>query len=190
MSQTQELLDALRAIMPFRNHLFGCEVDQTDVCTCGMKQAADTARAAMPAGPFIKPGQSFRLWPRSIDEAHAVHALRRLLEAVDSGQSSCRYDHHGNCQEHYLGNPCEVAVARGILQEIDSAKGPDELFEAFKRYRDEREKTDGRAWRCCITVHSDGSGHLLGPDEREILQFHSFEHGVEKIDQATKGLGK
>jgi hypothetical protein len=28
-------------------------------------------------------------------------------------------DHHGNCQEHRLNNPCEVALARKSLQEYE-----------------------------------------------------------------------
>lgn len=41
-------------------------------------------------------------------------ALRDLLDAI--GDGPCRYDHHGNCQAHFLGNPCEVAAARHVLE--------------------------------------------------------------------------
>lgn len=41
-------------------------------------------------------------------------ALRDLLDAI--GDEPCRLDHHGNCQAHFLGNPCEVAAARTALE--------------------------------------------------------------------------
>lgn len=45
--QNRELKLSLRWIMLFRAHRDGCEVDQTDFCTCGLKEAADSARAAL-----------------------------------------------------------------------------------------------------------------------------------------------
>ena len=38
---------ALLELLPYRKHKDRCEIAQTDFCTCGMKEAADTARAAL-----------------------------------------------------------------------------------------------------------------------------------------------
>jgi len=43
----RELREAAIGIMRYRGHSRGCEIDQTDFCTCGMKQAADRVRAAL-----------------------------------------------------------------------------------------------------------------------------------------------
>lgn len=52
MNKREDMLrGALLTILGFRDHLQGCEVDQTDFCTCGMKQAADNARAVMALPP-------------------------------------------------------------------------------------------------------------------------------------------
>ena len=41
------LVKAIGRIGYFREHNSGCEIGQTDFCTCGMKQAVDAARAAL-----------------------------------------------------------------------------------------------------------------------------------------------
>jgi hypothetical protein len=41
------LAKALTGIMRFRSHRRECEIDQTDFCTCGLKEAADAARDAL-----------------------------------------------------------------------------------------------------------------------------------------------
>ena len=41
--------------------------------------------------------------------------LRYALEGLVDDEE-CRFDHHGNCQTHYLGNPCEMATARAVLR--------------------------------------------------------------------------
>ena len=49
-------------------------------------------------------------------EAKLEAALIRLLEVMDE---PCRYDHHGNCQAHFVENPCCVADARALVcQEV------------------------------------------------------------------------
>ncbi len=42
-----ELLEALKGLMEYRCHVDGCAIDQTDFCTCGLKEVADKARAAI-----------------------------------------------------------------------------------------------------------------------------------------------
>src|SRR5437868_4561971 len=44
-----------------------------------------------------------------------VRTLRTVLFRFVDGEDECSLDHHGNCQEHRLGNPCEVADARQLL---------------------------------------------------------------------------
>lgn len=46
--------------------------------------------------------------------------LEAALRAVIDDEP-CRYDHHGYCQTHLLGKPCEVAEARRLLVERPSA---------------------------------------------------------------------
>ena len=46
-TEVERLTAALQGIAQYRDHLFGCQIDQTDFCTCGMKQAADSARDAL-----------------------------------------------------------------------------------------------------------------------------------------------
>lgn len=42
--------------------------------------------------------------------------LRPHLEALLEMQDEpCRFDHHGNCQAHYVEKPCRVAEARAAL---------------------------------------------------------------------------
>lgn len=43
----ETLAYAVSVLLCYREHLDGCEVDHTEFCTCGMKQAADYARAAV-----------------------------------------------------------------------------------------------------------------------------------------------
>jgi hypothetical protein len=60
----------------------------------------------------------FRL--KNYDQLRAdLAALRQLLQDfADLHSAPCRYDHHGNCQEHYLGKPCIIADAREVLKRI------------------------------------------------------------------------
>lgn len=46
-----DLRAALRGLLDYRAHRVGCEVETTDFCTCGMKEAADAARAALQDSP-------------------------------------------------------------------------------------------------------------------------------------------
>jgi hypothetical protein len=43
-------------------------------------------------------------------------AIELLKTFVDD--DPCRLDHHGNCQTHSLGNPCNVAEAREFLASL------------------------------------------------------------------------
>lgn len=49
-----------------------------------------------------------------ISDKEYIVLLREALESL-LDDDKCRYDHHGYCQTHYLGDPCEVAEARRIL---------------------------------------------------------------------------
>lgn len=44
-----------------------------------------------------------------------IEAERLLLIFVDNEDTPCRFDHHGNCQEHRGDKPCSVAAARAFL---------------------------------------------------------------------------
>lgn len=46
--------------------------------------------------------------------ADAAPDLLAALEAMIDNEP-CRFDHHGNCQTHTLGNPCEMAAARAAI---------------------------------------------------------------------------
>lgn len=49
-SETQEierLREALEGLMPYRAHNRRCAYEMTEICTCGMRQAADSARRAL-----------------------------------------------------------------------------------------------------------------------------------------------
>ncbi len=53
-------------------------------------------------------------------------ALRECVTACGElwdwagGVDPCRYDHHGNCQEHSISNPCLVAEAGKALAKAKS----------------------------------------------------------------------
>jgi len=57
-------------------------------------------------------------------EAYAVaqNQVARLLALLETfvDDAPCHFDHHGNCQTHYLGNPCNVALARAELAVANS----------------------------------------------------------------------
>lgn len=50
------------------------------------------------------------------DRAKLWTALADLVAC--HGDTPCRYDHHGYCQEHYLETECSVAKARTVLAEV------------------------------------------------------------------------
>jgi predicted RNA-binding Zn-ribbon protein involved in translation (DUF1610 family) len=65
-------------------------------------------------------------WKRQAEAAYrvAVEGLERekrfrevLQAVVDVDPDPCWLDHHGNCQAHYLGNPCHIAEAKKLLGE-------------------------------------------------------------------------
>lgn len=44
-------------------------------------------------------------------------ALEVLKNCVgEDAMAPCRLDHHGNCQEHYVEQPCRIADARLVLE--------------------------------------------------------------------------
>ena len=49
MTKLRELAAAVKGALAYRDHLFGCDVHQTEVCTCGMVDAANRMRNAMNA---------------------------------------------------------------------------------------------------------------------------------------------
>lgn len=64
----------------------------------------------------------------SREEANAivrfVAAAPDLLAACKAAldNSPCRLDHHGNCQEHSLGNPCEQKLLREAIAKAEGEK--------------------------------------------------------------------
>ena len=44
-------------------------------------------------------------------------ALKRLLEIHCD---PCHFDHHGNCQAHFVENPCSIKLAREAVAEVES----------------------------------------------------------------------
>ncbi len=61
--------------------------------------------------------------PELVDDLRAARAENARLRAALTvwaelhEDGDCRYDHHGACQEHYLGDPCIVAETRAALKE-------------------------------------------------------------------------
>jgi len=50
--------------------------------------------------------------------------LRRATEYVLKGLGPCGgHDHHGNCQEHFVENPCRVAELRAVLARLAGQEG-------------------------------------------------------------------
>jgi hypothetical protein len=47
MTKVEALQTALAGLMPYRAHFVGCDEPMTDFCTCGLREAADAARAAL-----------------------------------------------------------------------------------------------------------------------------------------------
>ena len=47
VQKIEALTKSLQRVAHYREHDFGCEVHNTDFCTCGLKQAMDDARAAV-----------------------------------------------------------------------------------------------------------------------------------------------
>lgn len=54
--------------------------------------------------------------PKMLDTLRALVALH---------PDECRFDHHGNCQAHSLGRPCEIAVARLVIARATGDTHPD-----------------------------------------------------------------
>lgn len=50
-----------------------------------------------------------------------IEQLTMALQGVVDDEP-CWLDHHGYCQTHGLGNPCEMAIARAALEENKLAK--------------------------------------------------------------------
>lgn len=48
-------------------------------------------------------------------ESSKLEEARKLIGALVDGET-CRMDHHGNCQTHTGGNPCEVEAGRKFLK--------------------------------------------------------------------------
>jgi hypothetical protein len=46
-ARVEVLEEALRKLLDYRTHLQRCEIDQTDFCTCGLMQVANSARQAL-----------------------------------------------------------------------------------------------------------------------------------------------
>lgn len=57
-------------------------------------------------------------------EDSAENPLREhLINLLNGcGAERCFFDHHGNCQSHFVENPCSVMLARKALSEIKGGK--------------------------------------------------------------------
>jgi hypothetical protein len=44
-----DLQRAIKRVFEYRGHITGCEINQTDVCTCGLREAVDELDAAWKA---------------------------------------------------------------------------------------------------------------------------------------------
>lgn len=44
----------------------------------------------------------------------AIKIIKNLID-----DEECRYDHHGYCQTHTCGMPCEVAEARKFIESVE-----------------------------------------------------------------------
>lgn len=59
-------------------------------------------------------------WDRVDELRKELAEAKRLLHefANDVHVGECRKDHHGNCQEHFVADPCLVAEAREFLKRV------------------------------------------------------------------------
>jgi len=90
-ARVAELLDLLCDLLDYRRHRSDCAEDATDFCTCGMKQVADRARAAL-AGSQQAPAAT----PET--ERHCIHGYP---ESADETVLGCiqRHGSAGSQQE-------------------------------------------------------------------------------------------
>lgn len=56
--------------------------------------------------------------------------IEQLTEALRGvvDDEPCWLDHHGYCQTHGLGNPCEMAIARAVLEGESPTDGTDPRY--------------------------------------------------------------
>jgi hypothetical protein len=47
-------------------------------------------------------------------------ALKHLSRMVEVHDEECYFDHHGDCQAHFVERPCRVEVAREFLKNAKS----------------------------------------------------------------------
>ena len=55
------------------------------------------------------------------DISRIIELLEELMELFDE---PCRHDHHGYCQEHFLGDPCVIAELKNALAEYKAGWSP------------------------------------------------------------------
>lgn len=58
--------------------------------------------------------------PEADNQQALVEELVDALEAV-LDPDPCWLDHNGNCQAHFVSNPCEVAAARALIARVRGA---------------------------------------------------------------------
>lgn len=65
------------------------------------------------------------LWPAENDmdikDGRLMSKAPKLLEVLKLFMDDvpCRLDHHGVCQTHSMMNPCEMKLARDVIEEIE-----------------------------------------------------------------------
>jgi len=50
-----------------------------------------------------------------IQKLSVICTLQRASERMISACGPCKHDHHGNCQAHFIGNPCVVEELKTAL---------------------------------------------------------------------------
>ena len=91
-----------------RDHNIECESCSNGTCLHETKAEAITA--------WNTRADDDRIEALKADKAKLREALVGLTTDDDD---PCWFDHAGNCQAHFITNPCEMAFARKALQETE-----------------------------------------------------------------------
>lgn len=90
------------------------------------------------------------------------------------GDTPCRLDHHGYCQEHWLGEPCIVPRLREILKSPENASD----FKSEPNYTKSPEKIQELLEWAYNYGHEDG----------ETLAYQSVGRQHQKVAEQLRGI--
>lgn len=104
-----------------RTQAQGCARDQSTTQFCAEAVAA-IKRAEIAEENERLIAEMSKAKEIEIDRLEAENEwLRGVLRGLvtDEKDDPCWYDHHGYCQAHFLGDPCQMSVARAALKGDD-----------------------------------------------------------------------